>query len=65
MTVKDVKDVLEELDALQAWARKKRDNCKEESEDYAKFDRVAQIIGGGIEFTESLRVDMSFYLDEE
>lgn len=65
MTVKDVKDVLEELDALQAWARKKRDNCKEESEDYAKFDRVAQIIGGGIEFTESLRVDTSFYLDEE
>lgn len=65
MTVKEVKDVLEELDALQAWARKKRDNCKEDSEDYAKFDRVAQIIGGGIEFTESLRVDASFYLDEE
>ena len=65
MTVKEVKDMLEELDALQAWARKKRDNCKEGSEDYAKFDRVAQMIDGRIESIESLRVDASFYLDEE
>lgn len=65
MTVKEVKDMLEELDALQAWASKKRDNCKEDSEDYAKFDRVAQIIDGRIKSIESLRVDTSFYLDEE
>lgn len=65
MTVKEVKDMLEELDTLQVWAGKKRDNCKEDSEDYAKFDRVAQIIDGRIKSIESLRVDTSFYLDEE